>query len=93
MQGERAARALRHELGLGIAPIDIWDVLRRRGVHVAVRDFGDQAGDGLYLWKGSEAGESLWLSSTPRCALHASVSRRLTSLDTTNFTVSRPRMC
>lgn len=56
MQGERAARALRHELGLGIAPIDIWDVLRRRGVHVAVRDFGDQAGDGLYLWKGSEAG-------------------------------------
>lgn len=56
LTGERAARALRHELALGFAPIDIWDVLRRRGVYVAFRDFGDAGGDGLYLWRGQEAG-------------------------------------
>ena len=53
-QGERAARALRHELGLGVAPVDIWEVLRQRGVFVALHDFGDDGGDGLYLWRGSE---------------------------------------
>jgi Zn-dependent peptidase ImmA (M78 family) len=55
LQGERASRALRHELGLGIAPVDIWEVLRRRGVYVAVHDFGETGGDGLYMWRGSEA--------------------------------------
>jgi Zn-dependent peptidase ImmA (M78 family) len=56
MQGERAARALRHELGLGIAPVDIWEVLRRRDVYVALHDFGEAGGDGLYLWRSTEAG-------------------------------------
>ncbi len=55
MQGERAARALRHELGLGVAPVDVWDVLRRRGVHVALHNFGEAGGDGLYMRRGSEA--------------------------------------
>jgi Zn-dependent peptidase ImmA (M78 family) len=54
LQGERAARALRHELGLGIAPVDIWEVLRRREVFVALHHFGEMGGDGLYLWRGSE---------------------------------------
>ena len=56
LAGERAARALRHELGLGFAPVDIWDVLRRRGVCVALHDFGADGGDGLYLWQGGEKG-------------------------------------
>ncbi|MBN1458940.1 MAG: ImmA/IrrE family metallo-endopeptidase [Armatimonadetes bacterium] len=54
LQGERAARALRHELGLGIAPVDIWEVVRRREVFVALHDFGETGGDGLYLWRGSD---------------------------------------
>jgi Zn-dependent peptidase ImmA (M78 family) len=55
LQGERAARSLRHELSLGIAPIDIWEVLRRRQVFVALHNFGDTGGDGLYMWRGSES--------------------------------------
>jgi Zn-dependent peptidase ImmA (M78 family) len=56
LTGERAARAIRHELGLGFAPVDIWDVLRRRGVSVALHDFGAEGGDGVYLWRGGESG-------------------------------------
>jgi Zn-dependent peptidase ImmA (M78 family) len=55
VQGERAARSLRHELGMGFAPADIWEVVRRRGVYVALHDFGSGDGDGLYLWRGGEA--------------------------------------
>ena len=54
LQGERAARALRHELGLGFAPVDIWEVVRRREVFVALHDFGETGGDGLYVWRGGE---------------------------------------
>jgi Zn-dependent peptidase ImmA (M78 family) len=55
VQGERAARALRHELGLGVAPVDIWEVLRQRDVFVALHHFGEEGGDGLYLWRGSDS--------------------------------------
>lgn len=51
--GERAARALRSELGLGDAPIDIRDVIQRRGVQLATDIFPDDWGDGRYLKKGS----------------------------------------
>lgn len=50
--GQRAARALRSELGLGEAPIDIRDVIRRRGVQLVVGDFEQGWGDGRYLKKG-----------------------------------------
>jgi Zn-dependent peptidase ImmA (M78 family) len=49
LPGKRAAAALRLELGLGFEPIDIWDVIRRRGVTFALHDFGEEAGDGLYV--------------------------------------------
>jgi Zn-dependent peptidase ImmA (M78 family) len=51
--GERGARALRSELGLGDAPIDIRDVIRRRGVQLAVQAFPEEWGDGRYLKKGN----------------------------------------
>ena len=50
--GERGARALRSELGLGDAPIDIRDVIRRRGVLLAIQRFPTEWGDGRYLKKG-----------------------------------------
>jgi Zn-dependent peptidase ImmA (M78 family) len=50
--GERAARALRSELGLGDAPIDIRDVIRRRGVTIAIGAFPSEWGDGRYIKKG-----------------------------------------
>jgi Zn-dependent peptidase ImmA (M78 family) len=48
--GQRAAQALRLEEGLGFAPVNIWEVIRRRGVKVARREFGQGNGDGMYLW-------------------------------------------
>lgn len=51
--GERGARALRSELGLGDAPIDIRDVIGRRGVQLAIQEFPTDWGDGRYLKKGS----------------------------------------
>jgi Zn-dependent peptidase ImmA (M78 family) len=50
--GERAARALRSELGLGDAPLDIRDVIRRRGVTLAIGQFPSEWGDGRYIKKG-----------------------------------------
>ena len=52
--GERAARALRFELGLGYAPIDIYDVIAQRGVALAFRDLGED--DGRYVF---HAGQGL----------------------------------
>jgi Zn-dependent peptidase ImmA (M78 family) len=51
--GERGARALRSELGLGDAPIDIRDVIGRRGVQLAIQEFPPDWGDGRYLKKGN----------------------------------------
>ena len=50
LPGKRAAAAVRLELGLGFEPIDIWDVIRRRGATFALRDFGEESGDGLYVF-------------------------------------------
>lgn len=46
--GERAARALRFELDLGHSPMDVFDVIRRRGVALAFRDLGGD--DGRYIF-------------------------------------------
>ncbi len=54
LEGERAASALRFELGLGYAPIDIYDVIARRGVALAFRDL--QGDDGRYIF---HAGQGL----------------------------------
>jgi Zn-dependent peptidase ImmA (M78 family) len=48
--GQRAAQALRFEEDFGFAPVNIWDVIRRRGVKVARHEFGQGNGDGLYIW-------------------------------------------
>ncbi|HMM48895.1 MAG TPA: ImmA/IrrE family metallo-endopeptidase [Miltoncostaeaceae bacterium] len=48
LAGERAARALRFELGLGHGPIDIYDVIEQRGVAIAFRDLGGD--DGRYIF-------------------------------------------
>lgn len=51
--GERTARALRFEMGLGHAPIDVYDVIARRGVALAFRDLdGD---DGRYIFHDGRA--------------------------------------
>jgi Zn-dependent peptidase ImmA (M78 family) len=54
--GQRFARALRQELDYGIGPINIWEVLRQRGILVARHDFGSDGGDGLYVWTDTEEG-------------------------------------
>lgn len=46
--GERAARALRFEMRLGDAPIDIYEVIRERGVALAFRDLDGE--DGRYVF-------------------------------------------
>lgn len=51
--GARGALALRSELGLGDAPIDIRDVIRRRGVILAIGAFPSEWGDGRYVKKGN----------------------------------------
>ena len=51
--GERAARALRFELGLGHGPIDVYDVIHGRGVAIAFCDLdGD---DGRYVFHNGRA--------------------------------------
>jgi Zn-dependent peptidase ImmA (M78 family) len=54
VRGTQAAQALRHREQLGFEPVDIWQVLERLEIPVAIRDFGDEAGDGLYLWEQGE---------------------------------------
>lgn len=46
--GEQAARALRFEMGLGHGPIDVYDVVARRGVAIAFRDL--EGDDGRYIF-------------------------------------------
>jgi Zn-dependent peptidase ImmA (M78 family) len=54
--GARRALELRIELGLSDEPIpDLWALVRERGVHLAFRAFGEDAGDGLYVWNGDSA--------------------------------------
>jgi len=57
--GERAARALRFEMRLGDAPIDIYEVIRERGVALAFRDLAGE--DGRYVF---HAGMGLAIIST-----------------------------
>jgi Zn-dependent peptidase ImmA (M78 family) len=53
MVGQRAAQALRFQLGLGLAPIDVYDVIEQRGVALAFRDLdGD---DGRYVFHNGKA--------------------------------------
>ncbi len=51
--GERAAQALRFEMGLGHGPIDVYDVASRRGVSVVFRDLGSD--DGRYVFHNGRA--------------------------------------
>lgn len=54
VRGTHAARALRHREQLGFEPVDLWQLLERLEVPVAIRDFGSESGDGLYLWECGE---------------------------------------
>jgi len=54
-QGEDAALALRHRLRLSDGPVNVWEVIRRVGVALALEDFGDEGGDGRYLNKDGRA--------------------------------------
>lgn len=54
VRGTQAARAVRHREQLGFEPVDIWQLLERMEVPVAIRDFGTESGDGLYLWEQHE---------------------------------------
>jgi|ERR1039458_81557 Zn-dependent peptidase ImmA (M78 family) len=54
VRGAQAAQALRHREQLGFEPIDIWLLLDRLEVPVAVREFGTGFGDGLYIWEDDE---------------------------------------
>jgi Zn-dependent peptidase ImmA (M78 family) len=54
VQGTQAARALRHREQLGFEAVDVWQVLERLHVAVAIHEFGEDAGDGLYLWENDE---------------------------------------
>lgn len=51
--GADAAKALRFEMGLGHAPIDVYDVAARRGVAVAFRDL--EGDDGRYVFHSGQA--------------------------------------
>jgi Zn-dependent peptidase ImmA (M78 family) len=55
VRGTQAAAALRHREQLGFQALDIWALLERLGVAVAIRDFGRDSGDGLYLWEQGDA--------------------------------------
>lgn len=54
VRGTHAARALRHREQLGFEPVDIWLLLERLQIPLAVRNFGSESGDGLYLWEYAE---------------------------------------
>lgn len=54
-QGEDAALALRHRLRLSDGPVNVWEVIRRAGVALALEDFGEEGGDGRYLNKDGRA--------------------------------------
>jgi Zn-dependent peptidase ImmA (M78 family) len=54
VRGEHAAQALRLREQLGFGAIDIWQLLDRLEIPVALHRFGDGGGDGLYLWEHGE---------------------------------------
>ncbi len=66
LPGKRAAQALRLELNLGFAPVNVWDVIRDRGVELARHEFGERCGDGFYLWRGGCA--LITINSSERAA-------------------------
>jgi hypothetical protein len=51
VRGTQAAQALRLREGLGFEPVDIWQLLERLEIPTALHEFGDDGGDGLYLWE------------------------------------------
>jgi Zn-dependent peptidase ImmA (M78 family) len=52
-RGARFALEVRAAVGLTYEPIlNLWDVVRERGAHLAFHRFGEDGGDGLYLWNG-----------------------------------------
>lgn len=52
-RGARFALEVRAALGLTDEPIlSLWEVVRKRGIHLAFPRFGRDGGDGLYLWNG-----------------------------------------
>ncbi len=55
VRGRDAAGALRLRLGMGFAPIDIWRTLEKLEIPLALHDFGEGGGDGLYLWEDERA--------------------------------------
>lgn len=54
-QGEDAALALRHRLRYEDRPVNVWDAIRHVGVALALEDFGQDGGDGRYLYKDGRA--------------------------------------
>lgn len=52
VRGKQAAQALRLREQLGFDAVDIWKLLESLEIPVALREFGEDAGDGLYLWEG-----------------------------------------
>ena len=54
-QGEDAALALRLRLDYGNNPVNVWDAIRKRGVSLALEDFGEDGGDGRYMTKSDRA--------------------------------------
>jgi Zn-dependent peptidase ImmA (M78 family) len=54
VRGRQAAQALRLLEGLGFEPIDIWQLLERLEIPIALHEFGADGGDGLYLWEEGE---------------------------------------
>jgi Zn-dependent peptidase ImmA (M78 family) len=54
VRGEQAARAVRQREQIGFDAVDIWQLLDSIGVPVALHEFGDSTGDGLYLWESEE---------------------------------------
>jgi Zn-dependent peptidase ImmA (M78 family) len=57
--GRDIAGAVRHQLGLGDQPVNVWQVIRDRGPAVARPDFGPDGPDGLYMWRRGDDGPSL----------------------------------
>ncbi|MGC2374749.1 MAG: ImmA/IrrE family metallo-endopeptidase [Solirubrobacteraceae bacterium] len=54
VRGKQAAQALRLREQLGFGAVDIWQLLDHLDIPVALHEFGDSGGDGLYLWEHSE---------------------------------------
>lgn len=51
VRGQQAAQALRLREQIGFDRVDIWQLLDQLQIPVVLREFGNEAGDGLYLWE------------------------------------------